>query len=312
MNIGVFLDCLHDRSLDDALAFVADAGAHSVEIGTFGEFVGFEYRLDELVGEEPKRKQLLARVHDAGLEIGALGCYGNPLHPDPTRAGAQRERFRKTVELASQLGVPTVAEFSGCPGDSPEARYPNWISTLALDDFAGILTWQWSERVVPYWEEAAAFCAERDVTVALEMFPGMVVYNPRTLLRLREAVGPAVGALFDPSHLIWQQVDIPGAVRLLGPAIHRVHMNDSQLRPHKLAEVGVVDATPGTTWRDRPWMHRTLGLGQGSAFWGTFIASLREIGYAGDLCVEQGDPLYDDADGIAKAIRLIESLAPAD
>jgi sugar phosphate isomerase/epimerase len=290
---------------------VAGAGAHCIEVGTFGEYVAFEYRLDELLADEAQRKELLARTRAAGLEISAIGCYGNPLHPDPERASRQHERFRKTVDLAALLGVPTVAEFAGCPGDSDQARYPNWISTLALDDFAAILNWQWSARVLPYWEREAAYCAERGVRVALEMFPGMVVYNPRTLLRLRDAVGPVIGATFDPSHLMWQQVDIPGAVRLLGPAIHRVHMNDSELRTHRLAEVGVVDATPGADWTQRPWMHRTLGFGHGIDFWSAFVTSLTEVGYAEDLCVEQGDPLYESSDGIAKAVTLIRSLAPA-
>ena len=312
MKIGVFLDCLHNRSLDDALAFVAGTGARCIEVGTFGEHVAFEYRLDELLANESKRKELLARTDGVGLEISALGCYGNPLHPDAARGCAQKERFRNTVDLAAALGVPTVAEFAGCPGDSEQARYPNWISTLALDDFGPILEWQWSERVLPYWHEAAAYCEERGVRVALEMYPGSVVYNPRTMLRLRDAVGPVVGAIFDPSHLMWQQIDLPGAVRLLGPAIHRVHLNDTQLRTHKLAEVGVVDATPGGDWRDRPWMHRTFGLGHGADFWSPFVASLIEIGYAADVCVEQGDRLYSETDGFTKAIDLIKTLTPAE
>jgi sugar phosphate isomerase/epimerase len=307
----VFLDCLRGWTLDDALAFVAGRGAQTVEIGTFAEFVAFEYRLDDLLADEGLRKELLGRIDRAGLDIGAIGCYGNPLHPDPDRAAPQAERFRKSVELASLLGVRTVAEFAGCPGDSPEARYPNWISTLAQEDFGKILEWQWAERVLPYWEQAAAYCAGRGVRVALEMFPGTVVYNPRTLMRLREAVGPVIGATFDPSHLIWQQLDLPAAVRYLGPAVHRVHLNDSQLQPRNLAEVGVLDTTPSADWPRRPWIHRTFGLGQSAEFWKAFVTSLVEIGYAEDVCIEQGDPLYETADGIAKAVAFVKSIAPA-
>jgi sugar phosphate isomerase/epimerase len=264
-----------------------------------------------LLADEAQRKELASRVERAGLEIGALGCYGNPLHPDAGKAARQQERFRKTVDLASLLGVRTVAEFAGCPGDSPDAKYPNWVSSLSQEDFAQVLAWQWAERVLPYWEQAAAYSAERGVRVALEMFPGSVVFNPRTLLKLREATGPAIGATFDPSHLIWQQLDIPGAVRLLGAAVHRVHLNDSQLQPRNLAEVGVLDPTPNADWRRKPWIHRTFGLGQSLDFWKAFVASLVEIGYAEDLCIEQGDPLYDTADGITKAIDLARSIVPA-
>ena len=312
MKTGVFLDCLRGWALDDALTFLAQHEVRCLEVGTFGEYVAFEYRLDDLVADGRQRKELLTRVEDAGLEISALGCYGNPLHPDAGRALRQQNLFSKTVELAALLGVPTVTEFAGCPGDSEQARFPNWISCLALDDFAQILAWQWSERVLPYWERAAAFCADHEVRVALELYPGSVVFNPRTLLRLRDAVGPVIGATVDPSHLFWQQIDVPGAVRHLGPAVHRVHMNDSQLRTHKLAEVGVISAAPGEAWTERPWIHRTLGFGHGADFWKAFVASVVEIGYTEDLCIEQGDPLYDDADGIAKAAALIRSIAPVD
>jgi sugar phosphate isomerase/epimerase len=312
MKTGVFLDCLRGWSLDDALTFLSKHEVHCLEVGTFGEYVAFEYRLDDLLADGRQRKDLLARVEAAGLEISAFGCYGNPLHPDDGRAVRQQNLFSKTVELAALLEVPTVTEFAGCPGDSEQARFPNWISCLALDDFASILTWQWSERVLPYWERAGAFCADHGVRVALELYPGSVVFNPRTLLRLRDAIGPVIGATVDPSHLFWQQIDVPGAVRLLGPAVHRVHMNDSQLRPQNLTEVGVLSPTPGAAWTDKPWVHRTLGFGHGAGFWKDFVASVVEIGYAGDLCIEQGDPLYDDADGIAKAAALIRSIAPGD
>lgn len=310
MKIGVFLDCLRGWTLDDALSFLAGHDVDSIEVGTFGELVAFEYRLDDLLSDERRRTELLGRLAQAGLEIGAIGCYGNPLHPDPVRAARQRDLFRKSVDLAAALGVRTVAEFAGCPGDNEDAKYPNWISMLALDDFAGILEWQWSERVIPYWKEAAAYCQDRGVRVALEMYPGSVVFNPRTLLRLRDAAGPVIGATLDPSHLFWQQIDVPGAIRLLGPAIHRMHMNDIQLRTQNLAEVGVVDTTPGSNWRERSWTHRTLGHGHDAAVWKSFVDALLEVGYDADLCIEQGDRLYEAADGIAKAVALIRSIAP--
>ncbi|MFF0267074.1 sugar phosphate isomerase/epimerase family protein [Kribbella sp. NPDC004536] len=311
MKTGVFLDCLRGWALDDALTFLAGQEIHCLEVGTFGERVAFEYRLDELLVDGKQRKQLLTRVEAAGLEITALGCYGNPLHPDAGRAARQQSLFRKTVELAALLGVRTVTEFAGCPGDSEQARFPNWISMLALDDFAQILDWQWSERVLPYWERAAAFAGEHDVKVALELYPGSVVFNPRTLMRLRDAVGPAVGALVDPSHLFWQQIDIPAAVRYLGAAVHRVHLNDSQLKPQNLAVAGVLNPVAGQDWADKTWVHRTIGFGHGLDFWTDFVASVLEAGYAEDLCIEQGDALFKDADGIAKAAELIRSIAPS-
>ena len=85
------------------------------------------------------------------------------------------------------------------------------------DDFSKILEYQWNDVLIPYWKEKAAFAASHGVhKIALELHPGFCVYNTRTLLRLREAVGPEIGANFDPSHLIWQGMDPCAAIRELG------------------------------------------------------------------------------------------------
>ena len=61
------------------------------------------------------------------------------------------------------------------------------------------------------------------------MHPGFVVYNPETLLKLREAVGPQIGANLDPSHLFWQGIDIVEAIKILGreQAIFHVHAKET-------------------------------------------------------------------------------------
>ena len=44
------------------------------------------------------------------------------------------------------------------------------------------------------------FAADHGVTkIAFEMHPGFMVYNPYTLLKLREAVGPSIGATLTPA-----------------------------------------------------------------------------------------------------------------
>ena len=106
--------------------------------------------------------------------------------------------FRNCVLLAERLGVDTINTFSGCPGDSPEAKHPNWPTCAWPDEFLEVLDYQWNEVLIPYWKEASAFAREHGVTkIALEMHPGFCVYNVETLLKLRRAVGPEIGANFD-------------------------------------------------------------------------------------------------------------------
>ena len=146
-----------------------------------------------------------------------------------------RETSRKTILLAEKLGVKTVVDFSGCPGDSPNAKFPNWVTCPWPPEYLDVLNWQWDEVVTPYWKAHGKFAADHGVKVAIEMHPGFVVYNPETMLRLRAIAGPSVGANLDPSHLFWQGIDPIAAVRVLGDAIHYVHAKDTQMYPRQPA-----------------------------------------------------------------------------
>lgn len=310
MKRGAMVGCYTDSALDEALSSLAEAGAEVVELSTWGRSVAMEFSLDELLSSAPKRKQLTDRLESFGLAASSISCHGNALHPNDAIRGEQQALFQDTVRLANLLELDTVVDFSGCPGDNPDAKYPNWVTCAWPDDYAEIHQWQWSERIIPYWIETAGFLEKEGVRVAIEMHPGMSVYNPRDLLRLRDAAGPAVGANFDPSHLFWQQIDVIGAIRLLGDAIYHVHMKDSQVRTHRSAHVGVLDTTPFRQWEDRGWLYRTLGHGHSKEFWAQFITTLKEVGYTGPLSVEHEDVLIHVEEGMRQALALIRDVAP--
>ena len=105
--------------------------------------------------------------------------------PTPAGRAPTTTVFRKTVRLAEQLAVPVVVTFSGCPGDGPEARHPNWVTTPWPPEYLDVLAWQWDARAIPYWQHAAAFARDHGVKIALEPHPGFLVYNVHTALRLR-------------------------------------------------------------------------------------------------------------------------------
>jgi len=117
--------------------------------------------------------------------------------------------FRKTIDLAAALEVPTVVTFSGCPGAGPRDESPNWIIAPWPPEYLDALAWQWGTKLIPYWQKAAGYATEHGLKIALEAHPGFCVYNPETLLRLRAACGPSIGINLDPSHLFWQGIDIP-------------------------------------------------------------------------------------------------------
>ena len=156
---------------------------------------------------------------------------------------------------------------------------------------------------MPYWVEAAEFAREHGVRVANEPHPGFVVYNTATLLRLRAAAGPNLGANFDPSHLFWQQIDPLASVRALRGAIYHVHAKDTGFVPERLALDGVLETRrePG----ERAWIFRSVGDGHPVAFWRDLAGALREAGYDGALSIEHEDPLRSRENGLARAVQTL-------
>lgn len=306
MKLGVFDPIFGDLDLEQMLDRVVDAGLQAVEIGT-GNYPGDRRcRPAELIADEPARRRFQEAVEERGLLVSALSCHGNPLHPNSERARHDDEVFRDTVRLAELLGVGVVNVFSGCPGDGPDARHPNWVTCAWPPDYAEISAWQWNEVVIPYWQEAGGFADSHGVRLGFEMHPGFVVYHPPSLLRLREAVGPVIGANLDPSHLFWQGIDPIVAIRELGSAIHHVHAKDTALDPANVARKGVLDLTPYGEVADRSWVFRSVGYGHDVLFWKRFVSALRVAGYDHVLSIEHEDSLASPDEGLAKAIGTLK------
>jgi len=304
MRVGVFTPLLSQLPLEDVLKKLSAKGINTVELGT-GNYPGNAHckltMLDDGAELDAFRK-MLAKY---GFSISALSCHGNALHPNAERAQHDAEISRKTVLLAEKLGVPVVVDFSGCPGDSPAAKQPNWVTCPWPPDYLEILKWQWDEVVSPYWAKHGAFAAEHGVKIAIEMHPGFVVYSPETMLRLRAIAGKAVGCNLDPSHMFWQGIDPIAAVRVLADAIHYVHAKDTQIYNRNLPLTGVLDTKPYTDERNRSWIFRTCGYGHGEEWWREFVSTLRMYGYDYVLSIEHEDSLLSPEEGLTKAASFL-------
>ncbi|MGH2819207.1 MAG: sugar phosphate isomerase/epimerase family protein, partial [Actinomycetota bacterium] len=168
-----------------------------------------------------------------------------------------------------------------------------------------LLERQWDEAI-PFWEEMAGRAADSGIDrIAFELHPLHLVYNVPTLLRMREALGPILGINLDPSHLFWQQMDPLAVIRALGDAVHHVHLKDTQLVPDQVALAGVLDQRPFEDPANRAWTFRTVGVGHDRAFWSSFIAGLRSVGYDDVLSIENEDPYQPAEEGVRQAADFI-------
>jgi sugar phosphate isomerase/epimerase len=285
-------------------------GVEAVELGT-GNYPGSAHcDPDALLEDAGARRALRSAVESRGMIISALSQHGNPLHPDAAVAAAAHETWRKTVRLAGQLEVPVVNAFSGCPGDSDRATQPNWVTCWWPTEFADVLEWQWAAKVVPYWRAEGAFAEAEGVRIAFEMHPGFVVYNPESLLRLRDAVGRVIGANFDPSHLVWQGIDPVEAIKVVAAAdaMFHVHAKDTYIDRANVARNGVLDTKPYARFLDRSWSFRTVGYGQPEKVWRDVMSALRTAGYDYVVSIEHEDGLLGIDEGMTKAIQFLNGI----
>jgi len=263
MKIGLVTDSLADLPFGQMLATAAELGIAGIELNTSNWSNGIHCDLAGLLVSEQKRRALLDAVHSRGLELYSLNANGNQLHP--TDGARQSKNLYDTVTLAAQLGVQTVVCMSGLPAGAPGDVTPNWIVCSWPPEVLDTLRWQWEEQLIPYWVRLAEHVEQSGVErIAIEIHGHQLVYNPRSLMRLRNEIGPIVGANFDPSHRMWMGGDPLRSVDYLGDAIHHVHAKDTYLNPDVLAVAGRLENGPLDTVADRSWWHVTLGYGHPS------------------------------------------------
>jgi sugar phosphate isomerase/epimerase len=313
----VFTVLYADRTLEETLDLLAGLGVQAVELGT-GNYPGASHcDPDALLADPAKATALRRAVEARGMIISALSQHGNPLHPVGEVARASHETWVKTAQLAELLEVPVVNGFSGCPGDQPGARWPNWVTCAWPEDYATVLDWQWREIAIPYWSEQAELARTRGVQIALELHPGFLVYHTESMLRLRRETGPQLGANLDPSHLFWQGADPVEAIRALGRegGLFYVHAKDTHIDRANTARNGVLDTRHYGEVLERSWTFRTVGYGHGEQTWRAIISTLRAVGYDYVVSIEHEDPLASRDEGLAKAVSVLHSVLftePAD
>lgn len=309
MKLGVLTVPLQAMSAEDAFAYLHSLGVQTVELGTGGYTNDNHLKPSVYLADDAKIEAYKKLLEKYDLEISALSCHGNPVHPNKEIAAPYHQVFVDTCKLAQKLGVETVVTFSGCPGDSETSQRPNWVTCAWPNDYTETLDWQWNQVLIPYWKEAAEIAKSYGVKkIAFEMHPGFCVYNPATLLRLRAAVGDILGANFDPSHLIWQGMDPVMALRELKGAVYHFHAKDTKVDAYNKARNGVLDTGSYGDLLDRSWVFRTIGYGSDMNLWKDMISTLRMIGYDGSVSIEHEDGLMSVKEGLEKAIAFLKEV----
>ncbi|MHA1849157.1 MAG: sugar phosphate isomerase/epimerase family protein [Promethearchaeota archaeon] len=314
MKLGVFTVLLGSKSLNDALDLLQDMNVEAVEIGT-GNWPGNAHcNLEQVLNDDEKLKEFKKTIEDHGMELSALSCHGNAVHPNKAIASEHDKIQRDTVLLAEKLGLDRIVTFSGCPGGSPDDKTPNWVTCPWPPDFLEILKYQWNDVLVPYWKDFVEFAEKHGVSkIGLEMHPGFCVYNPETLRKLRDAVGgKVIGANLDPSHLFWQGMDLTHVIRNLKGIIYHFHAKDCIIDPINAKTNGVLDTKHYGDEINRSWIFRTCGFGHDYKTWKDIVSNLKMVGYDHVLSIEHEDSLASVNEGLKKAISFLKEVILAE
>jgi len=308
MKLGFVSDSLESQSFDALLDHAARMGVSGVEVNTGGWSTAPHFDLAAMVSNAKARKEFMRAFEDRGLEVISLNANGNPLHPTQHEQG---ECLKSTIRVAGELGIQTVCTMSGLPAGREGDLMPNWVVSSWPPETQAILRYQWEEKLVPFWTEVVALAKASGVEhVALELHGNQCVYNVPSLLKLRQAVGPVVGANLDPSHLFWMGADPLIAAEALGEAVYHVHAKDTFLNGAVQAKTSLLETGSLTDIPARSWSYITLGFGHGEEWWRQFCYRLKMGGYDGWLSIEHEDVLLNSVEGLEKSVALLKTVMP--
>ena len=308
MKLGFVSDSLGGVSFETLLDNAARLGVSGVEVNTGGWSTAPHFDLSTMKSNANTRRDFTKAFESRSLEIISLNANGNPLHPTQPEQG---ECLKDTIRIAGEMGIKTVCTMSGLPAGREGDLMPNWVVSSWPPETQEILRYQWEEKLLPFWTEIASLARECGVErIALELHGSQCVYNVPSLLKLRAAIGPVVGANLDPSHLFWMGADPLVAAEALGDAIYHVHVKDTLLNAPVQATTSLLENGSLLNISGRSWSYITLGFGHGEEWWRQFCYRLKMAGYDGWLSVEHEDVLLNSLEGLEKSIALLKGVMP--
>ncbi len=290
MKLGFASAILPDLSLEEVFRFAAEEGFSCVEVmcwpkgGAERRYAGITH-IDVARFNKADARQVLDLIDETGVEISGLGYYPNPLTPDREEAKVYIDQIKRVIRAAERLEIGQVNTFIG----------RDW--TRSVED-------NWP-RFRQIWKPLIRFAESHDVRIGIENCPMFfsgdewpggknLAHSPAVWRRMFEEIPSRnFGLNYDPSHLVWQQMDYVKPLREFADRIFHVHAKDVRVDRERLDDVGIL-ATPLA-------YHTPKLPGLGDIQWGRFFSVLGETGYRGPVCIEVEDRVYEKSLATRKA-----------
>jgi sugar phosphate isomerase/epimerase len=185
--------------------------------------------------------------------------------------------IKKVIDASEILGVNKINTFIG--RDKDKSVNENFESFIRI------------------WNPVILYAESKKVKIAIENCPMIftsdewpggnnLASTPAIWRRMfSEIRSDYFGLNYDPSHLLWMQMDYIAPLYEFREKIFHVHLKDARVYHDKLNEVGIMAA---------PLEFHTPKLpGLGDINWSRFISSLHDIKYTGHVCVEVEDKSFE-------------------
>lgn len=307
MKLSICTDVYAGLSYPEMLDKVKGLGIDAVEMTAGGWGARKHVNTAELLADGNKLQEFKQELDRRGMQIAALNTSCNQLWPSET-GKLYSESMYDCVRLAEKLGVKKIVCMAGLPAGNEQDTTPNWIvSTISWPDFmAPSYEYQW-KVTIKWWREFVSFCKEHGIEkVAIEEFPGTMVYNVETMLRLRNEVDPVIGINLDPSHMIALGSDPIVSIRELKDCIYHVHGKDIRIERGIVSRNGLFEPKPVTATAERSWNYVAVGCGQDLKWWKEFFSVLSMTGYQDYVSLEMEDLTMSVEAGVNTSVEALK------
>jgi sugar phosphate isomerase/epimerase len=284
MKLGFVSAILPELTLEELIDYSAELGYKCIEVCCWP--VGKAERrysgvthidVDQL--DQKRADEINEYLNSKGVEISGLGYYPNPLDPDLEKRKFCTDHIKKVINASAMLGINKINTFIG--RDKKRSVDENF------------------ETFRQVWPEIIWHAGEKDVKIGIENCP-MIFTNDEWPGGNNLATTPAIwrrmfseirsehfGLNYDPSHLLWQQMDYIKPLYEFKDKLFHIHLKDAKLYREKLDDVGIM-ATPLE-------FHSPKLPGLGDIDWGRFISALNDIWYKGPVCIEVEDKAFENS-----------------
>ena len=293
LDLGFVSAILAEKSFNEVIDFASKNGFKCVEIMCWPlgkaerRYAGITHlNVDEL--SEKKIVEVKEILKRNGIYISGLGYYPNPLDADKKQADFYIAHIRKVILAAAKLGIPVVNTFVG--------RDPVKSIEENLEKFAKV------------WPDIIKVAEENNVKIGIENCPMLftrdewpggknLATTPAIWKKIFEIIpSPNFGLNYDPSHLVWQQMDEVQPIYDFKEKLFHIHLKDVKVYKNKLNEAGIM-AYPLD-------YHSPKIPGLGDVDWRGFFSALTSVKYRGPVCIEVEDKAFEGSEEDVKAAIL--------